>query len=166
MVDVDGACHQAPSQRSVPAYRPADHDVAGEHPVVRHANGFPNERLSPIRRPTRHARAETLDARGEQEVLHGRKDGAAEQQLGCRMKALLREQDRCEFACAIVQFVRRAVRPCALAVVGPARIEPAMVIPNAPPTSRVASLTAEATPCLASGAAVMIAEVVGAVHNP
>src|SRR4051794_30354794 len=39
-------------------------------------------------------------------------------------------------------------------------------MPIAPPTSRVASLTADATPCFSSGAAVMIADVVGAVHNP
>ncbi len=41
-----------------------------------------------------------------------------------------------------------------------------MAIPSAPPTSRVASLTADATPCFSFGAAVMIADVVGAVHNP
>src|SRR6185312_4200144 len=39
-------------------------------------------------------------------------------------------------------------------------------MPRAPPISRVASLTADATPCFWSGAAVMIADVVGAVHNP
>ena len=38
--------------------------------------------------------------------------------------------------------------------------------PRAAPTSRVVSLTAEATPCFSSGTAVMIANVLGAVQNP
>ena len=47
-----------------------------------------------------------------------------------------------------------------------ASIEPVKAMPSAAPTSRVVSLTAEATPCLSSGTELMIAEVVGAVHNP
>jgi hypothetical protein len=39
-------------------------------------------------------------------------------------------------------------------------------MPSAAPTSRVVSLTAEATPCFSSGTAVMIANVLGAVQNP
>src|ERR1700733_5409457 len=47
-----------------------------------------------------------------------------------------------------------------------ANIDPASAMPSAAPISRLASLTAEATPCLSSGAVVMITDVVGAVHNP
>ena len=39
-------------------------------------------------------------------------------------------------------------------------------MPTAAPTSRVVSLTAEATPCFSVGTAFMIAEVVGATHKP
>ena len=42
----------------------------------------------------------------------------------------------------------------------------ATAMPTAAPISRVASLTADATPCFSSGTAFMIAEVVGAVANP
>src|SRR6202012_5282824 len=47
-----------------------------------------------------------------------------------------------------------------------ASIEPASAIPSAAPISRGGSLPAAATPCLSSGAVVMITDVVGAVHNP
>ncbi|WP_234898749.1 hypothetical protein [Mycolicibacter kumamotonensis] len=47
-----------------------------------------------------------------------------------------------------------------------ARTEPAMAMPMAAPTSRPASLIAEATPCFSSGTAAVIAEVAGAVHTP
>src|ERR1700742_5351423 len=47
-----------------------------------------------------------------------------------------------------------------------ASIDPASAMPSAAPISRLASLTAEATPCFSSGAVVMITDVVGAVHNP
>lgn len=39
-------------------------------------------------------------------------------------------------------------------------------MPSAAPTSRVVSLTADATPCFSSGAAFMIADVADAVHRP
>jgi len=47
-----------------------------------------------------------------------------------------------------------------------ARREPVSAMPRAAPTSRVVSLTADATPCLPSGTDVMMAEVVGAVNIP
>ena len=47
-----------------------------------------------------------------------------------------------------------------------ASTDPATAMPTAAPTSRVVSLTADATPCFSSGTAFMIAEVVGATHNP
>jgi hypothetical protein len=47
-----------------------------------------------------------------------------------------------------------------------ARMDPGRAMPNAPPISRVVSFTADATPCFSSGTTPMIAEVVGAVHNP
>lgn len=47
-----------------------------------------------------------------------------------------------------------------------ASTDPATAMPTAAPTSRVVSLTAEATPCFSSGTAFMIAEVVGATHKP
>src|SRR6516165_6974931 len=45
-------------------------------------------------------------------------------------------------------------------------MDPASAMPSAAPISRVASLTAEATPCLSSGTVVMMTDVVGAVHSP
>jgi len=56
-------------------------------------------------------------------------------------------------------------RPSTMKVNG-TKVDPASAMPSAAPISRLASLTAEATPCLSSGAVVMITDVVGAVHNP
>lgn len=44
--------------------------------------------------------------------------------------------------------------------------DPVSAMPSAAPISRLASLTAEAAPCLSSGAVVMVTDVVGAVHEP
>ncbi len=47
-----------------------------------------------------------------------------------------------------------------------ASTEPATAMPTAAPTSRVVSLTADATPCFSVGTAFMMADVVGATHKP
>src|SRR6266540_3881555 len=69
------------AQRAVIAARPTHDDVAGEHPVVGHADGLAEQRLAAVGRPAGEARPEALGASAEQEVLHRRKDRAAQQEL-------------------------------------------------------------------------------------
>lgn len=60
VVEVDGVAQRPAPQRSVPALRPADHDVPAEHPVVGHADGLPQNGLTAVGRPTGQAGAEPL----------------------------------------------------------------------------------------------------------
>ena len=65
VVDVGRPGQRPTPKRSVPALRPPDHDVPGEHSVVGYTDGFAQQRFAPVRRPTGHAGPQTLSARGE-----------------------------------------------------------------------------------------------------
>src|SRR5262249_19052899 len=93
-VEVDELGKRTTTKRPVLALGPPDHDVAGDQPVLGHADGRAQRLLATVRSPAGEACSEALGARGQQEVLHGGEDRPAQQQLGCRRIVLLREQDR------------------------------------------------------------------------
>ena len=48
MVEVHGLGKRAATDRPVPALGPPDHDVAGNYPIPRYADGFPQQLLPTI----------------------------------------------------------------------------------------------------------------------
>src|SRR6201999_1918971 len=116
-VEVDHLGQRSATHWPVPSLRPADHDVPGQHPVVGHADGVPQQLLAAVGSPTGQTRTQALSAGGQQEVLHRRKNRTAQQEFRRRRKVLLREQNRREFTGPVVQLVGGPVGAGASAVV-------------------------------------------------
>src|SRR5271168_1840295 len=73
-VEVDGLGKRAATNRPVLALGPSDHDVAGDHPVLGHADGRPQEWLAAVRSPAGETRPQSLGAGCQHKVLHGGED--------------------------------------------------------------------------------------------
>src|SRR5271163_4840374 len=84
VVEVDGFGDRAATNRPVLALGPSDHDVAGNHPILGYADGFPQQRLAAVRSPAGETRPQTLGAGGQHKVLHGGEDRPAKQKFGRR----------------------------------------------------------------------------------
>ena len=97
--------HRPPPHRAVVPSRPADDDVAGEHPSVGDPDRLAHQLLAAVGRPTGRAGAEALGSGGEVEVLHGGEDGCALQEVGGELVVERDEQHRGPLAGEVVQLV-------------------------------------------------------------
>src|ERR1700759_1646772 len=60
-VEVHHFAQRSPTHRAMLAFGPAHHDMSGDHPVVGHADGVPQQLLAAIGAPTRQRPAPARD---------------------------------------------------------------------------------------------------------